>query len=219
MFATPHQQARSMYDAGLSYFPDRESQLVYTGQGPSTGLGFIDPVTAVQAASSVVNEFKSLFGQTTDDRQRAARAAFFLQNALQENVAAAQCLLGGQHNTASHERPMYDKAVAALQQTSAGAATYQQALTAGPYWSTSDTAASYPNMQAFVMQWGAAHNTATVTPPAPPAPTQGGTFGMPAPSTPGRYPRAPSAPGAFGASPMALGVGALVVVLLLGNRR
>jgi hypothetical protein len=128
------------YDTGLSWFPD--------GPPIVARLGFVDPATAA-AAYAGVKSLVALFGSNAEDKNRAARAQYFAEQAAQGNVNAARVLYGGLANTASHERPMYQAAIDAVRQTEAGAAALAQAQVAGPYWSISDTSTNYPVMRAF----------------------------------------------------------------------
>lgn len=128
------------YDTGLSWFPD--------GPPVVQRLGFIDPATAAAAYAGIKNLI-GLFGSNQEDRNRAARAQYFAQLAADGNVNAARVLYGGLANTASHERPMYQAAIDAVNQTQAGAAALAQAQIAGPYWSDTDTSTNYPVLRAF----------------------------------------------------------------------
>lgn len=119
--------------------------------GTAAGLAVSSGGSNIPADVATVTNLVAAFGGGSQaDAQRAARAQWFLSKAQQGNVAAAQCLLGGLNTVASHEQPMYQAAVTALQASALGAETWQSAVAAGPFWSLQDSAASYPNMTAFV---------------------------------------------------------------------
>lgn len=107
-------------------------------------------IAGVQGAEQISSALSS---GTKTDQQRQARCNDIKSRALAGNVYAAQCLLGGQQNTASHERPMYDAAIAEVTQSDSGAAALAVARSKGAYWSASDSAASYPQMTAYMNAW------------------------------------------------------------------
>jgi hypothetical protein len=157
-------------------------------------------------AKKVVSYVLARFGSgAAADKQRAARAQWFLNNAALGNLVAAQCLLGGTINTASHESPMYASAVTALQSTAIGANLWQEAVAAGPQWSTADSAASYPIMSgwvsAYARQYGLPVASVTGATTAPPTGTV--VAGLPS---------------VAGISPLVLIGGGVLLFLLLRRR-
>lgn len=146
------------YNAGLSDIPDQAVLYENTyglGATPLTAVaGSIPGIGALVNGGTLVGDAIGLLtGSGSADQQRQARVNYFLGLAESGNVAAAQVLLGGTQNTASHERPMYNTAITQLQDTPVGSQVLAQAQQAGPFWSTSDSASNYPVMRNFVQTW------------------------------------------------------------------
>jgi hypothetical protein len=115
------------------------------GIGVAVATG--NPAAAAPAVQNIMGQFT---GGNSTDQARLARCQWFLTQASLGNVGAAQCLLGGQNTVASNELPYYNAAISSLQSTAFGAEVWQAAVAAGPYWSLSDSATSYPQMTAYV---------------------------------------------------------------------
>lgn len=148
MFRTPH-------DAGLSDIPDRgglgdiySDALVIGGTAATGGTG----AAVIAAGTTLISAFT---GGAQVDQQRQARVNYFLQQAEQGNVAAAQLILGAPDNVSGNERTMWVSAAQILQSNPTWRVTLQAAQAEGPVWlvGSGDTATNYPAMKAFTAQW------------------------------------------------------------------
>jgi hypothetical protein len=138
---------------GLSAYPS----LGYVpGQQPVSSTGN----TKLDTAKTIFGDIEGLFkGGSAVDAARAARVQYFLNQANQGNVAAAQIIIGAIPNVAGNEDPMWESAIDQLRSSAAGSNVLAAAQALGPYWpvGSSDTAQSYPIMRSFTANW-AAHN-------------------------------------------------------------
>lgn len=176
---------RSQFRQGLSYFPDVPGDAVfgratfgaYAQLGAYARRGLGDVSTDVTDATEIIGataaggpiaggvvaikDLASAFSSgSTRDAQRAARANYFGNLAVQGNVAAAQIILGAlTPNVSGNELPMWQVWQNQLQASSSGQGTLAQAQQLGAYWpvGSSDTVTNYPIMKNFVQQWANAH--------------------------------------------------------------
>lgn len=176
---------RSPYRRGLSHFPDRPGAAVfdqatfgaYVNFGAYARPGFGDISTVVTDGTQIagataaggpiaggivaIQDLASAFSSGTQrDRDRAARANYFGNLAVQGNVAAAQIILGALvPNVSGNELPMWQAWLSQLQSSAAGQAVLTQARQLGPYWpvGSTDTVTNYPIMKAFAQNWANAH--------------------------------------------------------------
>lgn len=167
---------RSPYRVGLSYFPERPvtgamvtNQARFGGFGiTSTELTDVATIGAGVATGGVgagvvagITDIASAFSSGSQtDAQRAARANYFGNLAMQGNVAAAQIILGALvPNVSGNEEKMWSAWLSQLQQSTKGQQTLAQANQLGPYWpvGSTDTVTNYPIMKNFAAQWAAAH--------------------------------------------------------------
>lgn len=102
-------------------------------------MGTVLVTEAVSALSGVggtlSKEWTNLFGGASRDKQRQAEADGYGKSALAGSVTAARYVLGGQANTASHEKPMYDAWVNTL--SLQAPAILAQARALGQLWAGS----------------------------------------------------------------------------------
>lgn len=151
---------QTAFTAGLSYFPDYGFAPMPMGDiaadvGGLFGTAVAGPAGGVTVGAAT-NFIEGLFGGAAVDHQRAERVQYFLNQAMQGNVAAAQLILGAPSNVSGNERGMWTAAVQALQSSPTGSATLAQARSGGPVWfqGSGDTATNYPVMKNFTAQWG-----------------------------------------------------------------
>lgn len=97
--------------------------------------------------------FSRWFGGDARDAARNERAAWLTSLATAGNIAAAQCILGGQGEISGGEAARYIKAEQ-LVRTNGGGGTMDLAAQRGPYWSNEGVETGYPKMRAFVQQGG-----------------------------------------------------------------
>jgi hypothetical protein len=156
--ASPSAGYQSAYDAGLSYFPDGpafapEPLGNWTDLLPAVvGFATGGPAGAAAAQTAAGALLPLLTGSKTD-QERQARVNYFLQQALDGNIAAVQVIMGAPEDTAGTEDAMWTRALATVQ--SSRPDVYQQALALGPvrFTGTGDTATNYPTMKAFTTRW------------------------------------------------------------------
>lgn len=149
---------QTAYTAGLSYFPDYTMAFEPMGDvssivnGVSVGSAG-GPAGSV--AGGILGALSSFMGGAAVDAQRAARVQYFLNQASQGNVAAAQLIIAAPGNVSGNEQSMWNAAISALGGTTVGQATLATARAAGPVWfkNSGDTATNYPVMKNFTSQW------------------------------------------------------------------
>lgn len=120
------------------------SVLGLIGAGVGTAVG--GPAGGA-AGGALPGILSNLFGGAGRDAQRKARADWFTAQAIAGSVTAARVVLGGLANTASHEQPFYQAGVTTI--TAQNPAVMNLALSAGPYWDTTDNDSS-DKMRALV---------------------------------------------------------------------
>lgn len=113
--------------------------------------------TGAAVGAVAIKLYTAFTGGAAVDQQRQARVNYFLQQAEQGNVAAAQLILGAPNNVSGNERTMWVGAANILQSNAEWNQTLQAAEQAGPVWLTGsgDTATNYPAMRAFTASWAA----------------------------------------------------------------
>src|SRR5689334_4827028 len=163
-----NQFPRTAFSTGLGHFPDAP------GFGDTASLltagAEIGGATAAggpgAGALVVIKDLASAFSSgSTRDAQRAARANYFGNLAVQGNVGAAQIILGALvPNVSGNELSMWQVWLNQLQQSAQGQATLVQAQQLGPWWpvNSTDTVTDYPIMKAHAAQWAAAHPLANL---------------------------------------------------------
>lgn len=172
---------RSQFRQGLSYFPEQPGDM--RANAANFG-GFGDASTVLTDATviggtvatggigagvgAVVLDLASAFSSgATRDKQRAARANYFGNLAINGNVAAAQVILGALvPNVSGNELPMWQTWLSQLQSSSQGQAVLAAARAAGPYWAvgSTDTVTDYPITKNFVNTWASQHPMSRVAP-------------------------------------------------------
>jgi hypothetical protein len=183
--------SRSPFRRGLSYFPERPGAPVFNnanfgayvnfGAYARPGLGDISTVVTdgagiagataaggpVGGGIALISDLASAFSSGTQrDKDRAARANYFGNLAVQGNVAAAQIILGALvPNVSGNELSMWQAWLSQLQSSASGQATLAAARQLGPYWpvGSTDTVTNYPIMKAFAQNWANAHPFAAGT--------------------------------------------------------
>ena len=188
---------RTAFSAGLGHFPDAPgfgdtSSLLTAGAEIAGATAAGGPGAG---ALVVIKDLASAFSSgSTRDAQRAARANYFGNLAVQGNVGAAQIILGALvPNVSGNELSMWQVWLNQLQQSAQGQTTLAQAQQLGPWWpvGSTDTVTDYPIMKAHAAQWSTSHPLANL----------------------------PGAAPAITSSPIAWIIGAGVVALLLSRRR
>lgn len=113
--------------------------------------------TSAVVGTVAVKLYTAFTGGAAVDQQRQARVNYFLQQAEQGNVAAAQLILGAPPNVSGNERTMWVGAANILQSNPEWRQTLQEAQQEGPVWLTGsgDTATNYPAMRQFTAAWAA----------------------------------------------------------------
>jgi hypothetical protein len=197
--------------ARAGYHPPQLNVVRSSGFGDYYGdAALISPVPVVGQAGAVLftaaGLLQSFTGGSAVDQQRQARVNYFLQQALQGNVAAAQLILGGPSNVSGNESSMWTQAAQSLGSTAVGRQTLDEARQLGPAWlvGSGDTATNYPAMKAFTQQWALANQPVTTAVNAIFGPSTGGTVRAAAGAIP---------------SWLLIGGAAVAAYVLLGSRR
>lgn len=214
---------QTAYTAGLSHFPD-EPMIMVTPMGDYLDDGSLLIGTAIGgpvggavtgATTSVIRRW---FGGSAVDQQRQERVNYVAQQAVNDNVAAAQLLLGGPSNVSGNEQDMWQTAIDLVRQ--ANPDVIRDAELAGPAWlvNSGDTATNYPAMKRFIQAWATSHPITSVVGAVTSTVTD--FFNPPTPQTmtPGSVPMT-TAPKAAGLSPVVLIGIAGVIALAMSKRR
>lgn len=166
---------RSPHSVGLSDIPDGGLGDYYTD------AALLAPVPVVGTAGSALftaaGLLSSFTGGSAVDQQRQARVNYFLQQALNGNVAAAQLILGGPSNVSGNESSMWTQAAQSLQSSTVGQQTLAEARQLGPVWlvGSGDTATNYPAMKSFTQAWALKNTPVSAVTSAVFGPTGGAT--------------------------------------------
>jgi hypothetical protein len=127
-----------------------------TDEALTVGRVYASSGTDVQADYDLLrNLYGRWFGGDARDRARDDRAAWLTSLANAGNVAAGQCILGGQAVISGRESERYVKAEQYVRgQGSLGNATMDEAARKGPWWSNEGVETGYPKMRTFVQMGG-----------------------------------------------------------------
>lgn len=147
------------YDLTPPRFGDSQAVTIGTdaaqiAAATAAGGPIVGGVVAIQDLSSAFS------AGSQRDAQRAARANYFGNLAIQGNVAAAQIILGAlAPNVSGNELPMWQVWENQLSSSSSGQQTLAAARQLGPYWpvGATDTVTSYPTLKAFAQNWANQH--------------------------------------------------------------